>query len=156
MTSCLRLKLTCHGAAYSSDLPATGSNTAQTEISVTMPRTYNADHQPENATCVCCVATPDHPRYDSLPPISDLLSASRRDPFNTACVTDTSLGDLEHLDHAILCHSGGFSTMYKQREVDLVRSDIMSHALNEPVARYSLIYAGASHRAYVRHLQTCR
>lgn len=154
MTSCLRLRLSCHGATYRSDRSATDPSTVQTEISVATPRTHTVKQQPADATRTPGVATPEHSRCVRLPPISDILSASKRDPFSTACITDSSLADLEHLDHGLSFQSGGFSTMCKQHEVDMIRSDIMSHALNDPVARYSLIYAGASHRAYVRYFRS--
>lgn len=42
-----------------------------------------------------------------------------------------------------------FATTDKQQDLNTVRSEIMSYALNDPVAWYTIVYAGASHHAYV-------
>lgn len=71
------------------------------------------------------------------------------DPFSAASVTDISLTDRRNLQHAVMHQWLAFVDNDKQDIMTTIRCETMSHALNDPVARYTFIYTGASHHAFV-------
>lgn len=143
ITSCLRLRLTCRGAAYSSQ------PSGQFQFHVTTPRSYKTKQESGALQCRYSNST-----TCSLPPISAILGTSKCDIFSTAGVSDTSVADHRNLYHAIVCQWLDFNATDKQGDLSMVRSEVMSHALNDPVARYTIIYLGATHHAFVSPLQT--
>ena len=91
-------------------------------------------------------------RNNSDPPptaLYRLLGAGRLDPLNTYCA-ELPMHAHEMLDHALSYQWSVFTTSGQQDAISAVRHDVASSAMTRAVSLFTVIFAGASHLAYMR------
>lgn len=179
--SCSRLKFTCHGNGYGLDASTTTENknrskSVVSDFHVVTPESYERRRQSDTSSSdrgsisssssreaqhttlqqgqsSCGLAATTVVTATRLPAISSILGVGGFDPFNTICVTDASTTDRRLLDH-VFNQWAAFIAVDKAQHGRNITSEVMSYTLTHPVAYYTTIYAGASHYAYVGHLDS--
>lgn len=80
-------------------------------------------------------------------PLLHILTAGVSDPFNSFCV-NSPRDEQQILNHAIHGQWSLFAPTPKDEDLTLVKQNVMSYAIHEPVSYYALLYAGACHKHF--------
>lgn len=85
-----------------------------------------------------------HDNERQLQPLRHILAGGKLDPFNAFCV-ESAPSDQHIFDHAIHKQWPMFSLSQAPNELAVVKQNVMSYAIYNPVSYYALLYAGACH-----------
>lgn len=74
-----------------------------------------------------------------------VLAGGRTDPFSAFCVDSSSHYEQYILDHAIHHQWSKFAPSQQPDDLVMVKQNVMSYAIHNPVSYHALLYAGACH-----------
>lgn len=124
----------------------------RTEVLELIEQDSVADSSSSSDTSSTAFSPYDRSQTPPVTPFS-VLSAARYDPFDVYCKQELPMFIHEILNHHLTHVCAFFSLSTALDSINATRNHILSHAINDPLSWYTVVFAAATHYAYVHRRQ---